>query len=313
MNKERLMTKTSPFRANTLQIQLCKVKNLSLIVALFITVFITLSAKTYATEQQAQTLMNNNKTSVAFISRSMGQSSPKTVTSDITKRKTPENLHKVVGKTRTEHLLLKQQTNKNRLQSTQHKALIQSTNNNNVLGAPATNYTANYHDFSIYRAFSYLLDDIDGDEFYQSFSIVFDADVYHLPYAEVYAELYLRKDGVPWIHYYSTDIFSLYGESEEDEFEVSTTLEQGFTAGFYDVLIDLYEANSNELVVSYSSDDDNALYALPLESSDYDQIYVTEVEVIYGDGGSFSFFALFMVCTIMLFRYTEFSHRKRPQ
>ncbi len=171
-----------------------------------------------------------------------------------------------------------------------------------------TNYTIraqvnyNYHDsFSIYDAFSYLLDDIDEDGYFQSFSIVFDADFYtssNTNYANVYAEAYLSLDGGPWTHYYTSEIFSIHGESDEDEYEIMTTLEQGFSSGYYNVLIDLYDADYNELVVSYSSDDDNALYALPLESSDIDKLYVTEV--VYEHGGSTSL-TIFILIVISLF------------
>ena len=150
-------------------------------------------------------------------------------------------------------------------------------------------------DFIIYDAFSYLEADIDGDGYHQSFSIVFDADYFpysYSDYADVYASLYLSRNGGPWEHYYSSEIFTLYLDSDQDEYEVSTTLEQGYIAGHYDILIDLYQANNNQLVASYSSDDNNALYALPLESSENDVIYVNEVVVTHGG----SSYVLWILC-----------------
>jgi len=150
--------------------------------------------------------------------------------------------------------------------------------------------------FSIYNAFSYLLDDYDGDQYYQTFSVVFDADL--LSYsssnsAQVYAELYLSQNGGPWIYYHTTDNFVVYGESEDDEYEVITTLHQGYSSDSYDVLIDLYKVGFDEIVATYSSDDNNSLYALPLESADNDVEYIVEVYDDYA--GSINIYGLLIL------------------
>ncbi|MCJ8319345.1 MAG: choice-of-anchor H family protein [Colwellia sp.] len=161
--------------------------------------------------------------------------------------------------------------------------------------------TSNFHhSFSIYNAESYLLDDYDGDGYYQTFSVVFDADL-HSAYAddiaEVYADMYLSKNGGPWIYYYTTDSFIIEGDSDLDEYEVITTLHQGYASDTYDVLIDLYEVGFEQLVASYSSDDNNALYALPLESSEIDIEYIVEVYDDYA--GSMSALFLFLVLMVL--------------
>ena len=146
-----------------------------------------------------------------------------------------------------------------------------------------------HHSFSIYSAYSELIADIDADGYYQSFSVTFDAD-FISPIANqeafVYADLYLSQNGGPWILYFSTDNFVINGEDTADEFEVVTQLDSGYVPEHYDVLIDLYEVGYSDVVATYSSNDSNALYALPLESSDYDPEYV---EVYYHEehgGGS---------------------------
>lgn len=200
-----------------------------------------------------------------------------------------------IGTTRKAHITHKKNTNK--------KPSPSAKSNQGEFSANTLSSFSHYDSFSIYNAVSYLLDDIDGDGYYQSFSIVFDADFYStspVDYANVYAELYLSRDGGPWIHYYTTDIFTIHGESEEDEYEVISTLEQGFINDTYDILIDLYDADYDELVVSYNSDDDNALYALPLESNNFDQLY--ETEVIYTQGGSTSVFLLFLIGVAIFIR-----------
>lgn len=200
-----------------------------------------------------------------------------------------------IGTTRKAHIIHKKNTNK--------KPSPSAKSNQGEFNANTLSSFSHYDSFSIYNAVSYLLDDIDGDGYYQSFSIVFDADFYStspVDYANVYAELYLSRDGGPWIHYYTTDIFTIHGESEEDEYEVISTLDQGFINDTYDILIDLYDADYDELVVSYNSDDDNALYALPLESNNFDQLY--ETEVIYTQGGSTSVFILFLIGVAIFIR-----------
>jgi len=157
---------------------------------------------------------------------------------------------------------------------------------------------SNYDEFAIYGATTYLQDDYDSDGFYQTFSVSFDADIYsYTPsqLGEVYALLYISKNGGPWTHYYTTDNFLIEGETDLDEYEVITTFLSGYSADHYDILIDLYQAGYSDIVASYSSNDSNALYALSLESADYDEPYI---EVSHG--GSFS------LIIILLFLITYF-------
>jgi hypothetical protein len=171
---------------------------------------------------------------------------------------------------------------------------IQKTNNNY------------YADFSIYSAVSFLHDDYDGDGFYQTFSVTFDADIYSYtdnPFGEVYALLYLSKNGGPWTHYFTTDTFIIEGESDLDEYEVISTFMSGYTTDHYDVLIDLYQVGYSDVVASLSSDDTDALYALPIESAEYDEhneeYYVEEVEI--HNGGSM-FWLILPLLTVLLIR-----------
>ncbi|GAA0789579.1 MULTISPECIES: choice-of-anchor H family protein [Pseudomonadati] len=157
-----------------------------------------------------------------------------------------------------------------------------------------------YRDFAIFEAYSRLFDDLDQDGFYQTFSVTFDADVYGYTLnepANVYAEMYLSRNGGPWEHYYTTDVFTIYGQSEDDDFEVLTTLSQGYQTDFYDVLIDLYEYGYPEVVATLSADESDGLYALALESHDRDVVYEQEIveEVVIVGGGSLSWGALFLL------------------
>ncbi len=160
--------------------------------------------------------------------------------------------------------------------------------------------------FSIYNVVSSLYDDFDADGYYQTFSIIFDADVYSYTnnqVAEVYALFYISEDGGPWTHYYTTDNFLIEGDYEDDKYEVITTFLEGYDPKQYDILIDLYQAGYSEIVASISSDDINALYALPLESNDYDQVYVEVIEVVHG--GSLSILSLCLLSLLFIFRHTN--------
>jgi len=155
---------------------------------------------------------------------------------------------------------------------------LQNKSNSNL----SQDYTA---DFAIYGATSFLQDDYDGDGFYQTFSIAFDADIYSYnesEIGEVYALLYISKNGGPWTHYFTTDSFLIEGDTDIDEYEVITTFLSGYSSDYYDVLIDLYQVGYDDVVASYSSDDSNALYALSIESADYDEPYVEVVEISAG-------------------------------
>lgn len=163
-----------------------------------------------------------------------------------------------------------------------------------------------YHEFSIYEASSRLFVDDDGDGFYQTFSVTFDADVYGpdaVEVADVYAELYLSRNGGPWIHYYSTDTFTIVGDATNDDFEVLTTLHSGYYTDHYDVLIDLYEVGFDDIVATISSDDTDNLYALPLESSDRDRVYSGGDSSSDGHGGgAMSFLSLLLLVGVGLKR-----------
>ncbi|MEW6981382.1 choice-of-anchor H family protein [Colwelliaceae bacterium 6471] len=154
--------------------------------------------------------------------------------------------------------------------------------------------------FTIHDASSFLLTDIDNDGYYREFNILFDADVEYGA-ADVYAEMYLSKDGGPWIHYYSSDIFTIYGDSIDDQYEVNSTLVDGYPTGNYDVLIDLYEVGVEGVVATFSSDDTNNLYALPLEDSYHDEEIVVIVET-YEHGGPLSQFIILLSVVLVIYR-----------
>jgi hypothetical protein len=119
--------------------------------------------------------------------------------------------------------------------------------------------------FNIYDAGSSLRIDRDQDGYHSEFQIRFDADS-QVGDALVYARLYLRRVGeLDWQLYHTTDDFWIYGESDSDDYFVTTTLDGGFPTSEYDVLIDLYEAGAGGIVATIDANDDVDLLDLPLE------------------------------------------------
>ncbi|MFD2166204.1 choice-of-anchor H family protein [Thalassotalea euphylliae] len=160
-----------------------------------------------------------------------------------------------------------------------------------------------FYDFSIYEGFAQLFDDFDGDGYYQTFSVTFDADILSAdPQAEalVYGEIYLSQNGGPWELFHVTEDFIIFSDSPEDAWEVLSNLETGYVPDTYDVLIDLYEVGFSGIVATYSSNDTDRLYALPLESNEYDEVYIHDHD---DDGGSMPLSLLIALATIMAYRF----------
>ena len=159
--------------------------------------------------------------------------------------------------------------------------------------------------FNIYNATTTLSDDIDLDGYYQTLSVAFDADIYNggeNDTSEVYALLYLRENGGPWVHYYSTDDFIIHSESDHDEYEVTTTFMDGFYPTHYELLIDLYQVGNPYRVATFSADDSAALYALPIESREYSQGDSYSDSHFHYQGGSFSFLLIIFLFGVVMLR-----------
>jgi hypothetical protein len=135
--------------------------------------------------------------------------------------------------------------------------------------------------FSVFDAQTVLSWDDDDDGFYHRIRVSFDPDV-DSGEAWVYARLYLSLEGGPWNHIYSTEVFSINGDASDDAYEVVTRLLDGYPSGYYDVLIELYDADYDLLVVNYGPYEDRDLAVLPLEDS-YRDSYG---EVSSGGGGA---------------------------
>ncbi len=145
--------------------------------------------------------------------------------------------------------------------------------------------------FTIFDAQAVLSWDDDGDGFYHRLRVSFDPDVSG-DEAWVYARLYLSLEGEPWNHIHTTEVFPITGDASDDAYEVVTRLIDGYPTGYYDVLIELYDADYDLLVLNYGPYEDRDLAVLPLEDS-----YRDSYEDYGGGGGAMGLAMLLLLLT----------------
>ena len=153
-------------------------------------------------------------------------------------------------------------------------------------------------DFWFYTADVELFADQDLDGYYYGIDLLFDADTIYA-FADVYAVVYLSREGGPWEEYAVTDVFTLLGASGDDEYVIVTELVSGYPTGSYDILIELFDALDDTFVADIGPADTAELALLPLEDSEYDAPLSggTTVVVNQGGGGAFDWptFLVFLV------------------
>lgn len=164
-----------------------------------------------------------------------------------------------------------------------------------------------YGEISIYDTSTELISDFDLDGYYHRFSVAIDADtIYDTSY--IYVRLYLSYEGGPWNYYASSDDYHIHGDSEMDTFIIETELADGYPPGYYDVRIELYDADTGHWLSTYGPYDDASLSALPLEDSYYDDphhsvSYPVETQVVVaGHGGAMSWLILTLALLIISIR-----------
>ncbi len=154
-------------------------------------------------------------------------------------------------------------------------------------------------DFWFYAADVELFADRDGDGYYYGIDLLFDADTIYA-FADVYAVIYLSREGGPWEEYAVTENFTLIGASSEDEYVIVTELVSGYPTGSYDILIELFDALDDTFVADMGPADTAELSLLPLEDTAFDTPQSGGTTVIVhesGGGGAFDWptFLVFLV------------------
>lgn len=160
------------------------------------------------------------------------------------------------------------------------------------------------HNIWVYDAWVSLHTDRDHDNYYTEIELTFDVDT-NLSHADVYARIFLG-DGTIFREIYTTSDFHIDANSSSDEITLSTRLVEGFVPKEYDLLIEIYDVDYNELQDTYDHTSDNDLFLLPLESSEYENSYGTggQVVITTEHGGSGSLLMMVCLSALVLLRRT---------
>ncbi|MCP4487450.1 MAG: hypothetical protein GY820_09060 [Gammaproteobacteria bacterium] len=165
--------------------------------------------------------------------------------------------------------------------------VVAGSANKSVSGSSSIAYHTGQYLY-IYDADVELIADIDGDGFHHAFNVTFDVDA---DYGGVtlYAKLYLSREGGPWIQYTTSDLFEISGDDAGDAYEVTTELVEGYPAGYYAVLIEIYCFNHTGMVTSEILDYHYLGRDIMLEDLNRDDVYVYEEVVVTSTYGAGSF------------------------
>ncbi|HSN51704.1 MAG TPA: choice-of-anchor H family protein [Woeseiaceae bacterium] len=141
-------------------------------------------------------------------------------------------------------------------------------------------------DFWFYVADIELYGDSDRDGYYSGIDLLFDVDTYY-SVAEIYAVAYLSHEGGPWEEYAVTEDFTIFGSSGTDDYVIVTDLVSGYPRGDYDILIEVFDADTSEFLAWFGPEDTSELAFLPLEDMERDTPPPeTRVTVNSGGGGA---------------------------
>ena len=164
-----------------------------------------------------------------------------------------------------------------------------------------------FGDAWVFEAFTDTFADNDGDGYRRFLRVQFDVDsIFDSMF--VYAEIYLSADGTAWEHLYSTQDFEVFGSDPEDDYEVETELVSGYSTGLYDVLIEIYDADTGELVDEFGPNESPEMSVLALEDSARDGLVapLPDSHSHEGGGGAVSWLALSGLLGVLALRRRRF-------
>ena len=167
------------------------------------------------------------------------------------------------------------------------------------------------NEFWIYESWITLENDIDYDGYHSTFSIEFDADTI-FNQVPVYAVLYLGANGAYDAIHVSSE-FYIYGEDSTDTFTIESTLVSGFPPNEYDILLELYDAETEELVAFTDGYDDGALAFVPLESENNEYTVEETVVIVEEHGGTWSAVSLFCLVLVAIGKKLKPLISKQPR
>ncbi|AOE49629.1 hypothetical protein KS2013_907 [Kangiella sediminilitoris] len=152
-----------------------------------------------------------------------------------------------------------------------------------------------------------IFTDADGDGFYREFTLTFDIDTESTADRDVYVNLYQRRNGGEWYFETESDVFTVYGYSSEDAYEISGNWQSGYPTGYYDFRLEVIDAATGE-VLDDVSPEFSPLLQVPLEDADDDTRTSTSnppsstTSSGHGGGGSTSLLTLGLLAVLGAWR-----------
>jgi hypothetical protein len=137
-------------------------------------------------------------------------------------------------------------------------------------------------DFWIYDSFVTFTADIDYDGYYSSFTLEFDVDTIYTS-APIYAVIYTSISDV-FTPFYTTNIYDINSDNTQDAIIIENDLVTGFPSNDYELMVMIYDADTDEVVAVADGTDDADLAYLSLESEDYEYVETVEVVVVEHGG-----------------------------
>ena len=146
---------------------------------------------------------------------------------------------------------------------------------------PSTNHWDHHHWFDsdtwITDIGTLLYRDDDGDGYYSGFSLTIDADT-HYHRADIYAAIDIQRVVGTRERLHTSQTFTVYNDSNADEYRIDIDLLSNYAAGDYDLHIDIHDAYNHTVLDSVGAALFSNLSRLPLESSDLEYHVIDEHE-----------------------------------
>lgn len=154
-------------------------------------------------------------------------------------------------------------------------------------------------DYWFYDAQMTLYTDRDYDGYYASFDLEFDADTNYYQ-APVYAIVYLGTNDY-YEAFHVTSVFNLYSDSSDDGVLLESELVTGYPSDDYDVLIELIDAETDQILATIDAYEDADLSYQSMESVDYDRPVTSEV-IVETQAGSWGLWSSLTVIGLIIMR-----------
>jgi len=137
--------------------------------------------------------------------------------------------------------------------------------------------------------------DTDHDGYFPFFTLHFTPRGY-CTHRKIFARLFLSFEGGPWNLLYRTHDWEGGNSRWADPIILDTRLQQHYPTGFYDLLIEFYDADDGHWLLSEGPYEDPALRSIPLEAESLDQRDSgTEVAYAFYGTGSIGAGWLFLI------------------